>query len=118
MYSAQTKMENEGVWETDAELLTAASLLDTDIYVYTQVSNLYKWHKFSKSIVVAFARKVMMQFTFATVMAHIMMLFLTLLQGQVIQAQHNSSEDSNINYFGSEDIFLPELSFQNHTDEM
>ena len=51
MYLSQTKMENEGVWGTDVEILTAASLLDTDIYVYTQISNLYKWHKFSKSMV-------------------------------------------------------------------
>ena len=36
IYLSQTKIENEGVWGTDVELLTAASLLDTDIYVYTQ----------------------------------------------------------------------------------
>ena len=51
MYLGQTKVENEGVWGTDVELLAAASLLDTGIYVYTQVGNLYKWHKFSKSMV-------------------------------------------------------------------
>ena len=33
-------------------------------------------------------------------------------------SQHNSSNDSKINYFGSGDIFLPEYSFQNYTDEV
>ena len=37
------------VWSTDVKILAASSLLETDIYVYTNVGNIFKWHKFSKS---------------------------------------------------------------------
>ena len=50
MYLDNSKRQNDGVWGTDIELLAESSWLDTDIYVYTQVGGLYKWPKFSKSM--------------------------------------------------------------------
>jgi len=48
-YLARTGMARNQVWETDIEILSAASLLSTDIYVYSRfaISN-NKWQKFSR----------------------------------------------------------------------
>ena len=43
-------MIHDSTWATDIEKFAAASLLDTDIYVYTKVNSAYKWNKFSKTI--------------------------------------------------------------------
>ena len=45
-YLARTEMANLGVWGTNVEIIAAASLLKTDIYVYTKVGSLYKWQQF------------------------------------------------------------------------
>ena len=49
-YLARTKMDRNAVWGTDVEILSAASLLQTDIYIYTKVRNAHKWHKFSRTM--------------------------------------------------------------------
>ena len=49
-YLARTKMNKNGVWGTDVEILSAASLLRTDIYVYTKLGNTHKWYKFSRTM--------------------------------------------------------------------
>ena len=49
-YLARTGMRNQHVWGTDVEIIAASSLLETDIYVYTKVGFLYKWQRFSSSI--------------------------------------------------------------------
>ena len=41
-------MARNGVWGTDIEILSAAaSLLSTDVFVYTKIGDTYKWQKFS-----------------------------------------------------------------------
>ena len=45
-----SKLRNQHVWGTDVEIIAASSLLETDIYVYTKVGFLYKWQRFSSSI--------------------------------------------------------------------
>lgn len=37
-------------WGTDIEILTASSLLDTDIYVHTKAGKAFCWHRFSKQM--------------------------------------------------------------------
>jgi hypothetical protein len=110
MYLAQSKMENEGVWGTDIELLAAASLLDTDIYVYTQVSSLYKWHKCSKSMLGGSCPKNVYIRHSNGVHYDIVL--------DVSAGTSDSSEDSKINYLANGDIFVPDLSFQTQTDQM
>ena len=93
-------------------------MLDIDIYVYTQISNLYKWHKFSKSTVGGPCPKSLDAiYTCHSNGIHYDVV-LDVSARTSDSSQRNSSEDSKINYFGSEAIFLPELSFQNHTDEL
>ena len=50
-YLANSQMANNGVWGTDIEILSAASLLSTDIFVYTQFGDAYKWLKFSRTMI-------------------------------------------------------------------
>ena len=49
-YLGRSGMIKQNVWGTDIEILTASSLLQTDIYVYTKVGSGYKWQKFSRSM--------------------------------------------------------------------
>ena len=49
-YLDKTGMAQNGVWETDIEILSASSLLSTDIIVYTKFGNIYKWQKFSRTM--------------------------------------------------------------------
>ncbi len=49
-YLLRTKMRNDGVWGTDIEILTAASLFCTDIYVYTKFGHNHRWVKFSRTM--------------------------------------------------------------------
>ena len=48
---ANSQMANNGVWGTDIEISSAASLLSTDIFVYTQFGDAYKWLKFSRTMI-------------------------------------------------------------------
>ena len=56
-YLARTGMGNQQVWGTDVEIIAASSLLETDIYVYTKVGFLYKWQRFSSSILSGYPAK-------------------------------------------------------------
>ena len=56
-YLARTGMTNQHVWGTDIEIIAASSLLETDIYVYTKVGFLYKWQRFSSSILSGYPAK-------------------------------------------------------------
>ena len=47
-YLTRSKMNCDGVWGTDIEILTAASLFCIDIYVYTKLGNYSRWNKFSR----------------------------------------------------------------------
>ena len=38
-YLARSGMQNQNVWGTDIEILTASSLLQTDSYVYTKIDS-------------------------------------------------------------------------------
>lgn len=50
-YLARTGMARNQVWGTEIEILSAASLLSTDIYVYTKFAiNNNKWQKFSRTM--------------------------------------------------------------------
>ena len=49
-YLAHGGMKKQNIWGTDIVILTASSLLQTDIYVYTKVGSGYKWQKFSSSM--------------------------------------------------------------------
>ena len=49
-YLDKTGMAESGVWGTDIEILSASSLLSTDIFVYTKFGNTYKWQKFSRTM--------------------------------------------------------------------
>ena len=49
-YLVRSGMKKQFVWGMDIEILTASSLLQTDIYVYTKVGSSYKWQKFSRSM--------------------------------------------------------------------
>lgn len=49
-YLACTGMTSQHVWGTDVEIIAASSMLETDIYVYTKVGFLYKWYRFTSSI--------------------------------------------------------------------
>ena len=51
-YLARTRMATNTVWVTDIEILTAASLLGTDIFVYTKLASFYKWQRFPESVLV------------------------------------------------------------------
>ena len=55
-YLVRTGMKNQSVWGTDIEILTACSLLETDIYVYSWVGSIYKWQKFSRSMLCEIGR--------------------------------------------------------------
>jgi len=50
-YLANSQMARNGVWGTDIEILSAASPLSTDICVYTQFGDTYKWLKFSRTMI-------------------------------------------------------------------
>ena len=56
-YLARTGMGNQQVWGTDVEIIAASSLLETDIYVHTKVGFLYKWKRFSSSILSGYPAK-------------------------------------------------------------
>ena len=56
-YLARTGMTNQHVWGTDIEIIAASSLLETDIYVYTKIGFLYKWQRFSSSILSGYPAK-------------------------------------------------------------
>ena len=50
-YLANSQMARNGVWGTDIEMFSAASLLSTDIFVYTQFGYTCKWLKFSRIMI-------------------------------------------------------------------
>ena len=50
-YLANSQMARNGVWGTEIEILSAASLLSTDIFVYTQFGDVGKWLKFSRTMI-------------------------------------------------------------------
>ena len=50
-YLANSQMARNGVWGTEIEILSAASLLSTDIFVYIQFGDILKWLKFSRTMV-------------------------------------------------------------------
>ena len=50
-YLANSHMTRNGVWGTDIEIFSAASLLSTDIFVYTQFGETHKWLKFSRTMI-------------------------------------------------------------------
>ena len=56
-YLACTGMTNQHVWGTDVEIMATSSLLQTDIYEYMKVGFLYKWQKFSSSILSGYPAK-------------------------------------------------------------
>ena len=47
-YLTRSKMNCDGVWGSDIEILTAASLFCIDIYEYTKFGNCNRWNKFSR----------------------------------------------------------------------
>ena len=49
-YLARSHMARNGVWGTDIENLSTASLLTTDVFVYTKFGETYKWQKFSRTM--------------------------------------------------------------------
>jgi len=49
-YLHKTGVAQSGVWGTDIEILSASSLLSTDIFVYTKFGKTYKWQKFSRTM--------------------------------------------------------------------
>ncbi len=49
-YLLNSKMASDKTWGTDIEILTASSLLDTDIYVYTETGKTFCWHRFPKQL--------------------------------------------------------------------
>ena len=44
-YLSDTQMSKEGTWATDVEIVATATLLQTTIYVYSEVNNPRKWYK-------------------------------------------------------------------------
>ena len=48
--TCRSHMARNGVWGTDIEILSAASLLSTDVFVYTKFGDTYKWQKFSRTM--------------------------------------------------------------------
>ena len=50
-YLANSQMARNGVWGTEIEILSAASLLSTDIFIYTQFGDVGKWLKFSRTMI-------------------------------------------------------------------
>ena len=46
-YLQSSKMSVPGTWGTDIEIFAAASLLSTDIFVYTNTNDCFQWHLFS-----------------------------------------------------------------------
>ena len=46
----RSHMARNGVWGTDIEILSAASLLSTDVFVYTKIGDTYKWQQFSRTM--------------------------------------------------------------------
>jgi len=44
-YLSETHMNEAGTWATDVEIVAAATLLQTAIYVYSDVNNPRKWYK-------------------------------------------------------------------------
>ena len=49
-YLARSQMRNDRVWSTDIEILTATSLLNTDIYVYSKFGEAFRWSRFSQTM--------------------------------------------------------------------
>jgi hypothetical protein len=43
-------MELDGIWVTEAEILSAAAMLNTDIHIYCNTGNENKWLKY-KSVI-------------------------------------------------------------------
>ena len=48
--TCRSHMARYGVWGTDIEILSAASLLSTDVFVYTKIGDTYKWQKFLRTM--------------------------------------------------------------------
>ena len=48
--TCKSHMTRNGVWGTDIEILSATSLLSTDVFVYTKIGDTYKWQKFSRTM--------------------------------------------------------------------
>ena len=59
-YLARSHMARNGVWGSDREILSAASLLSTDVFVYTKIGDTYKWQKFSNYTVCLMAKNLEM----------------------------------------------------------
>ena len=49
-YLQKSQLRNPGTWGTDIEIFAAASLLSTDLFVYTNVDNVYRWQLFSRKM--------------------------------------------------------------------
>ena len=49
-YLTLHKMQNDKVWGTDIEILTASWLFQTDIYVYSKFGYSFRWSRFSKPL--------------------------------------------------------------------
>jgi hypothetical protein len=45
-YLDETKMANSGIWATDVEITATATLLQTSIYVYSDVTDKRKWYRY------------------------------------------------------------------------
>ena len=48
-YLQQSAMQNNGVWATDAEIMSTASLLGIDIVVYTEMGPTMEWLTYQAS---------------------------------------------------------------------
>ena len=46
-YLDETLMHNDGIWAIDVEIVATATLLQTTIYVYSDINNNLKWYKFN-----------------------------------------------------------------------
>jgi hypothetical protein len=46
IYLADSHMNNGGIWASDVEIFATATLLQTPIYVYSDVNNDLKWYRF------------------------------------------------------------------------
>ena len=49
-YLADTRMNSDGVWATDVEIFATATLLQTPIYVYSDVNSDLRWYRFKPLI--------------------------------------------------------------------
>ena len=58
----RSHMARNGVWGTDIEILSAASLLFTDVFVYTKIGDTYKWQNFRELCLMAKNLKMIAQY--------------------------------------------------------